>query len=134
MSNESSNNKVPFLPGDWVTDKNNPGQPGQYTGNCRNAGPHIMVQLSFPGGNSIYRPLTCLEAMQQTFTETIEDRLSAGHFGKLRDLQRLITYEKLKGVLHEVIYSMEAAQIDFYTHISLNQFLSSSTHPPNASL
>jgi len=75
-----------------------------------------MVQLSLPGGSSIYRPLACLEAMQKTFTETIEDRLRAGHFGKLRDLQRLITYEKLKGVLYEVIYSMEAAQIDFYPY------------------
>ncbi|MDZ7262487.1 MAG: SNF2-related protein, partial [candidate division KSB1 bacterium] len=27
-----------------------------------------------------------------------------------------ITYEKLKGTLHEVIYSMEAAQIDFYPY------------------
>ena len=75
-----------------------------------------MVQLSLPGGNSSYRPLACLEAMQKSFTETIEDRLRAGHFGKLRDLQRLITYGKLKGVLHEVIYSMEAAQIDFYPY------------------
>ncbi|MEA1868187.1 MAG: SNF2-related protein, partial [Thermodesulfobacteriota bacterium] len=99
-----------------MIDKNSPGQLGQYTGNCRNAGPHIMVQLSFPGGSSTYRPLSCLEAMQKTVTETIEDRLRAGHFGKLRDLQRLITYEKLKGVLHEVIYSMEAAQIDFYPY------------------
>ncbi len=99
-----------------MIDKNNPGQPGQYTGNCRYAGPHIMLQLSFPGGNSTYRPLNCLESMQQTFTETIEDRLRKGHFGKIKDLQRLITYEKLKGVLHEVIYSMEAAQIDFYPY------------------
>ena len=75
-----------------------------------------MVQLSLPGGSSSYRPLACLEAMQKTFTETIEDRLRAGRFGKLRDLQRLITYEKLKGVLYEVIYSMEAAQIDFYPY------------------
>ncbi len=34
----------------------------------------------------------------------------------LRDLQRLITFEKLKGTLHEFIYSMEAAQIDFYPY------------------
>jgi len=52
----------------------------------------------------------------QKIAETIEDRMMAGHFGRMRDLQRLITYEKLKGVLHEVIYSMEAAQIDFYPY------------------
>ena len=91
MSTYSSDNKIPFSPGDWVIDRNNPGQPGQYTGNWRKAGPHIMVQLSFPGGSSSYRPLSCLEAMQKSFTEKIEDRLRAGHFGKLRDLQRLIT-------------------------------------------
>jgi len=88
----------------------------EYSDNRRKAGPHIMVQLSFPGGSSIYRPLASLEAMQKASSETLEDRLKAGRFGKLRDLQRLITYEKLKGVLHEVIYSMEAAQIDFYPY------------------
>jgi SNF2 family DNA or RNA helicase len=117
MNADSTNNKVPFSPGDWVVDKNNPGQPGQYTGNWSKAGPHhIMVQLSYPEGGTSKRPLACLEPMQKAFSETIEDRLRAGHFGKLRDLQRLITYEKLKGVLHEVIYSMEAAQIDFYPY------------------
>lgn len=108
--------EIPFLPGDWVIDRNNPGQPGQYTGNWRKAGPHIMVQLSYPGGGTISRPLASLEAMAKTAPGSIEDRLRAGHFGKLRDLQRLITYEKLKGALHDVIYSMEAAQIDFYPY------------------
>ncbi len=98
MKNESSNNTVPFKPGDWLIDKSNPGQPGQYTGNCRKAGPHTMVQLTFPGGGSIYRPITCLKPIVNT-KGTIEDRLKAGHFGKIRDLQRLITLEKLKGVL-----------------------------------
>ena len=115
MQDEPSKNMVPFSAGDWIVDKNNPAQPGQYTGNWRTAGPQIMVQLAFPGGSSMYRPLSCLEAMQKV-AETIEDRLMAGHFGRMRDLQRLITYEKLKGVLHEVIYSMEAAQIDFYPY------------------
>ncbi|BEQ13133.1 hypothetical protein FAK_01990 [Desulfoferula mesophila] len=32
------------------------------------------------------------------------------------DFKRLLTYEKLKGTLHEVIYSMEAAQIKFYPY------------------
>ncbi len=116
MCADSSNNEIPFSVDDWVIDRNNPGQLGQYTGHWRKAGPHIMVQLSFPGGSFTFRPLACLEAMQRPVTETMEDRLKAGYFGKLRDLQRLITYEKLKGVLHEVIYSMEAAQIDFYPY------------------
>ena len=116
MNDGQYKSEVPFSPGTWVIDRNNPGQPGQYTGNCRKAGPHIMVQLSYPGGSTSWRPLACLEAMPQSGSNSIEERLRAGHFGLVRDLKRLVTYEKLKGALHEVIYSMEAAQIDFYPY------------------
>ena len=116
MNDDPTKDEIPFSLGDWVIDRNNPGQPGQYTGNWRKAGPHVMVQLSYPGGGASYRPLACLEKMTQPSAASIEERLRAGHFGKVRDLQRLITYEKLKGTLHEVIYSMEAAQIDFYPY------------------
>jgi len=115
MDDDSKNNHIPFSPGDWVIDRNKPGQPGQYSGNWRKVGPHIMVQLTYPGGGTAYRPLTCLESMTRT-PGTISEKLQAGHFGKLGDLRRLITYEKLKGTLHDVIYSMEAAQIDFYPY------------------
>lgn len=108
--------EIPFSVGEWVIDTKNPGQPGQYTGKWSKAGPHIMIQLSFPGGGASSRPLSFLQPMANGSASTIEERLRAGHFGKLRDLQRLITFEKLKGTLHEVIYSMEAAQIDFYPY------------------
>jgi superfamily II DNA or RNA helicase len=114
MDEDNQNYNIPFSTSDWVMDRYNPGQPGQYTGKCRKAGPHIMVQLSYPGGGTSFRPLSSLEAMAPP--GSIAERLRAGHFGKVRDLQRIITYEKLKGTLHEVIYSMEAAQIDFYPY------------------
>lgn len=114
MCRDSCEHSIPFSPGNWVIDRHNPGQPGQYTGKWRIVGPHIMVELSYPGGGTGYRPLTSLEVMPpQT---PIAEKFRKGHFGKVRDLQRLITYEKLKGTLHEVIYSMEAAQIDFYPY------------------
>lgn len=99
-----------------MVDRNNPGQKGQYSGRWRMAGPHVMVQLSYPGGGTNYRPIAALDAIADASRGTIASRLRAGHFGRLRDLQRLVTYEKLKGTLHEVIYSMEAAQIDFYPY------------------
>jgi len=114
MCPDPTNCDIPFSPGDWVIDRHNPGQPGQYTGKCRKAGPHIMVQLFYPGGSTSYRPLSSLEKIPPP--GSMADRLRRGHFGKVRDLQRLVTYEKLKGTLHEVIYSMEAAQIDFYPY------------------
>ena len=75
-----------------------------------------MLQLAYPGGGVTSRPLAYLQPMMQGAVTTIEGRIREGHFGKARDLQRLVTYEKLKGSLHEVIYSMEAAQIDFYPY------------------
>lgn len=116
MSNNTDSVDIPFTQGDWIIDLKNPGQPGQYTGIWSKAGPHIMVQLQYPGGGINNRPLAYLELMATNITSSIQQRLKAGHFGKLRDLQRLITFEKLKGTLHEVIYSMEAAQIDFYPY------------------
>jgi len=117
MAKEKNDNaEVPFLEGDWIIDTRNPGQPGQYTGQWRKSGPHIMVQLLYPGGGVSYRPLSCLERMTKAQGDSINERLEEKRFGNIRDLQRLITYEKLKGTLHEVIYSMEAAQIDFYPY------------------
>lgn len=116
MNDDSDTPDIPFSKGDWVIDRNNPGQPGQYTGHWSKAGPHLMLQLSYSGCGNSYRPLACLEKMQNSFSGSIEEHLRAGHFGKARDLQRLVTYEKLKGTLYEVIYSMEAAQIDFYPY------------------
>jgi superfamily II DNA or RNA helicase len=109
---------IPFQPDQWVTDRPNPAKPGQYTGKWRMAGPQVMVQLKYPDGGTSYRPLSALETMSRNReeTESLSERLAAGRFGKARDLQRLVTFEKLKGTLHEVIYSMEAAQIDFYPY------------------
>ncbi|RMH36734.1 MAG: DEAD/DEAH box helicase [Nitrospirae bacterium] len=114
MSDQHSLNDIPFSQGDLIIDRNNPGQPGQYTGRWDRAGSHIMLELSFPGGSTRWRPLRSLERICSD--NSIRGRIERRHFGKVRDLQRLITYEKLKGTLYEIIYSMEAAQIDFYPY------------------
>jgi superfamily II DNA or RNA helicase len=108
--------EVPFSVDDWVIDLHNAGLRGQYTGRVRKAGPHIMVELRYPDGSTRSRPLQALQAAVAEGSSSIEGRLRSGPFGKVRDLQRLITFEKLKGTLHEVVYSMEAAQIDFYPY------------------
>ena len=87
MNLDQSRDQIPFWPGDWVTDKNNPGQPGQYTGKWHKAGPHIMVQLAYPGGRMSTRPLVYLEPLGENTVGSIEDRFGKGHFGKLRELQ-----------------------------------------------
>ncbi len=101
-------------PGDWLRDLANPGRPGQFTSRTSKAGPLTLIELFYSDGSTAFRPLNMLELMPKS--ETIESRLMKGHFGSTGDLKRVITYEKLKGSLHEVIYSMEAAQIDFYPY------------------
>jgi SNF2 family DNA or RNA helicase len=108
--------QIPFQPDDWVIDEHHAGQRGQYTGRSRKAGSHIMVELRYPDGSTKWRPLSALQPVPKEGGGSIRDRLKTGPFGKVRDLQRLITFEKLKGTLHEVVYSMEAAQIDFYPY------------------
>ncbi|WP_298068843.1 SNF2-related protein [uncultured Mailhella sp.] len=50
-------------------------------------------------------------------------------FGSISDLKRLITFEKLSGTLNEIIYSMEAAQIEFlpYQFKPVLKFINSPT-------
>jgi superfamily II DNA or RNA helicase len=116
MTGNADDSLIPFAKGAWILERDNPGHLGQYTGEHRKAGPHVMVGLQYPNGEVRFRPLACLELQPSTSTASLGSLLAAGRFGSTRDLQRLVTYEKLKGTLHEVIYSMEAAQIDFYPY------------------
>jgi len=73
-----------------------------------------MVELRFQDGSTTFRPAFVLERLGKV--ENLEDRLAGARFGRLRDLQRLVTFQKLRGTLQEVIYSMDAAEIDFYPY------------------
>lgn len=116
MNTKIDKPEIPFSVGEWLIDTKNPSNPGWYTGRWREVGNNIvMLQLVFPGGDASYRPMSLLKSMSST-GDSIEEKLKNGDFGKLDDIRRLITYEKLKGTLHEVIYSMESAQIDFYPY------------------
>jgi len=39
-----------------------------------------------------------------------------GRYGSVNDLRRRMTFEKLRGLLTEVFYSMKTSEIDFYAH------------------
>lgn len=113
MPESSTNPDIPFSTGDWVIDQAG-GQRAQFTGNWTKAGPLIMVEVRYSDGQVKKRPLSALKAVVEE--ASLESRLRNNEFSKIRDLQRLVTFEKLKGTLHEVVYSMEAAQIDFYPY------------------
>jgi len=110
------NVKIPFQIGQQVLDKNNPTERGIYTGRTQQAGTVLLVEIKYPNGNIRFLPAYCLEPLDMDASRSLKEKLQAGHFGRLVDLKRLITFEKLRGTLHEIVYSMEAAQIDFYSY------------------
>ncbi len=114
MSNNSC--EIPFKQGQQVVNKNEPGNIAIYTGKFRKLGSALMVELKFTNGSSKYFPLPSIVVLQENATSSLLEQMQAGLFGTLSDLRQLLTYEKLKGTLHEIVYSMEAAQIDFYPY------------------
>jgi len=114
--------------GDWVIDTNNPGRPGIFTGRTQRQGPFLMLEIEFGPGDRRFRPVNHLRRAREDDDSSILGRLRSRTFGKIADLRRLITFEKLKGTLHEIIYSMEAAQIDFlpYQFKPVLKFINSS--------
>jgi hypothetical protein len=93
MNEKDPNVEIPFSPDAWVIDRNNPAQPGQYTGIWRKADPHTLLQLSYPGGGMRFRPLASLEEMPEDYSE--DDRgASAGW--TFREGQRSSTADYLR--------------------------------------
>ena len=107
---------IPFIHGQKVIDKNRPSEISVYTGKNRVTGTIVMIQLRLPNGLTKYRPISQILAVDEEALQDPFDLLEKGRFEGISHLRQCITYEKLKGSLHEVIYSMEAAQIDFYPY------------------
>lgn len=101
----------PFEPGTWLIERNNPGRSGRFTGRMQRMGPMLMLQLEYGPQDLVFRPAGQLELAE--VRRSMRQMLEEQRFGQVLDLRRLITHEKLRGTLDEMIYSMEAAQIDF---------------------
>ena len=102
-----------FNEGDWLRDRHNLGRPGRFTGRVSPPGGPVMLQLEYGPHDLEFRPLDSLERVPARGATPLRQMLLDRRLGQLADLRRLITFEKLKGSLDEIIYSMEAAQIDF---------------------
>lgn len=111
MMDKTPSNDLPFEPGTWLVERNDPGRPGRFTGRAQRMGPLLMLQIEYGPQDLAFRPASQLEPA--SVRRSMRQMLEQGRFGQVLDLRRLITHEKLKGTLDEVIYSMEAAQIDF---------------------
>ena len=107
---------IPFIKDQKVIDKNHPSDIAVYTGKSRCTGSIIMIQIRFANGLMKYRPISQILAANEEALRDPFDLLEQERFEGASHLRQCITYEKLKGSLHDIIYSMEAAQIDFYPY------------------
>lgn len=92
----------------------NPGRQGTTTGRSRRAGGFLLVEVDFGPNEREYRRAELLEPV-----ETDADMvalMASGRFGGPIDLRRVLIFEKIKGDLTNIFYSMEASNTDFYPH------------------
>lgn len=94
--------------------RDNPGRVGLTTGRTRRAGSFAMVEVDFGPNEKQFKRYDLLEIVEEG-KELIE-LLTQGKFGGPSDLRRVLTFEKIKGDLTNVFYSMEASNTDFYPH------------------
>ena len=125
----AQSNAQNFYSGLQVIDESNPGIPVTCTGRTKQSGSYTMVEIHLANGTCKFRPQHALQIIDPENLKSLRDNVLNDRFGKVIDLRRLITYEKLKGTLHEVIYSMESAQIDFlpYQFKPVLKFINSPT-------
>ena len=104
----------PQTAGQSVRLTDNPGRRGTTTGKVKIIGNYLMVEVDFGPNDAKFKHYQLLELIKSK--QGASDLLSRGRFGGPIDLRRLLTFEKIKGELTNVFYSMEASNTDFYPH------------------
>ncbi|MBD2014347.1 DEAD/DEAH box helicase family protein [Microcoleus sp. FACHB-53] len=104
----------PNIPDQEVRLRNNPGRRGLTTGTTKESGGRLLVLINFGPNEKTYKRYEQLELCNQP--EGIKDLIEAGRFGTPDDLRRILTFEKVKGHLTNVFYSMESSNTDFYAY------------------
>lgn len=104
----------PHQAGQTVRLRDNPGRQGTTTGRTKQAGSFLLVEVNFGPNEKQFKRFDLLELVD--VDEEIFELLAAGRFGGPIDLRRVLTFEKVKGELTNVFYSMEASNTDFYAH------------------
>lgn len=115
---ERSMNKpatVPFVSGQKLQLKNSPSEYVEFTGEAFQQGKNIFIRVCYPNGMKRLVLADTVMPIEENGQDALE-QIRRSCFGSVNDLKRLITFEKLKGTLNEIIYSMEAAQVDFYPY------------------
>lgn len=91
-----------------------PGRLGVLTGRTLNA-LFPMAEVHW-GGNAEFVDVSQLVAFDANTPRDPDTNVKKGTYGTIDDLRRRITFEKLRGLLTDVFYSMKTSEIDFYPH------------------
>ncbi|MER3478747.1 MAG: DNA/RNA helicase, superfamily II, SNF2 family protein, partial [Leptolyngbya sp. ERB_1_2] len=110
----SENTWNPNIPGQEVRVKANPGKRGITTGRTLPSETQLLVQVQFGANEKSYKPYQLLERCGQP--EGLSDLLEQKKFSGADDLRKILTFEKVKGQLTNIFYSMESSNTDFYPH------------------
>lgn len=104
----------PTTPDQPVRMKNNPGRRGVTTGIVKGLAGRLHVRVRFGPNEETFKAYDQLETYSEQ--ESIRDLLASGRFGIPSDLRQILTFEKVKGRLTNVFYSMESSNTDFYAY------------------
>ncbi|MEO1132736.1 MAG: SNF2-related protein [Cyanobacteria bacterium J06639_1] len=104
----------PNMPGINVRVRANPGVKGVTTGKVRGSGSRRLVQIQLGPDERSYKPYDLLE-MYET-EEDVFGLIENLRFSNPDELRRILTIEKLKGMLTNVYYSMESSRTEFFPH------------------
>lgn len=73
------------------------------------------AEVSWPNGTE-YVALQALDTFDDTLDNSMEALVARGEFAGIDVFRSLLTFEKLRGTLTNMVYSMQTADIDFYAH------------------
>jgi len=103
-----------IVSGKPVVHRANPGRLGVLTGRTLQA-MFLMAEVDW-GSQSEFVDISQLVARDHTARPDTDSDVQSGRYGTVDDLRRRITFEKLRGLLTDVFYSMKTSEIDFYAH------------------
>ena len=103
-----------IAPGIAVFHRANPGRLGVLTGN-RLTAMCVMAEVDW-GSQFEFADVSQLVMRESNARRSMDSDVRDGRYGRVDDLRRRITFEKLRGMLTDVFYSMKTSEIDFYAH------------------
>ena len=103
-----------IVAGKAISHRANPGRLGILTGRTLQV-MFLMAEVNW--GNQLeYVDISQLVERDPAAGTDTDTEVQEGRYGTIDDLRRRITFEKLRGLLTDVFYSMKTSEIDFYAH------------------